>query len=108
VRLSTQGRTLDMPSISSIKRLNIPGPLDEAVEEYCTRQQSRFTKPKVKEEYQKACNIIIEDCMTLELIYQDPDPKYLTDQGIKRGVAEHIVRDIDNWVQNHKRARTEE
>lgn len=100
---------LDMPSIpTSVNRLNIPGPLDEAVEEYCAWQQSRFTKPKVKEEYQKACNIIIEDCMTLELIYRDPNPKYLMDRGIKRGVAEHIVGDIDEWVQNHKRARTEE
>jgi hypothetical protein len=49
--------------VPPIPRLNIPGPLDEAVEEYCVWQQSRFTKPKVKEEYQKSCDIIIEDCM---------------------------------------------
>ncbi|KAG4428853.1 hypothetical protein IFR05_015665, partial [Cadophora sp. M221] len=97
-----------MPSMSSAKRLNIPGPLNEAVKDYCAWQQSRFTKTSVKEEYQKACDFMIKDCLTLDLIYQDPNSKYLTDHGVKRGVAKHIVRDIDDWVRNHKRARTKE
>jgi hypothetical protein len=33
--------------------------------------------------------------MTLQLIYRDPDPKYLTDKSVKRGLAEHIISDID-------------
>ena len=78
----------NMPS--PIPRLNIPGPQDEAVEEYCAWLQSRVTKPN------------------LGLIHWNLDPKYLMDEGVKRGVAEHVVGDIDEWVQKHKRARTEE
>jgi hypothetical protein len=99
----------DLPSTSPpIVRLDIPGFLDEQVEEYCTWQQSRVKKPILKVEYQKACDIIIEDSMDLELIRRDPNPKFLTDKGIKRGPAEHVVGDIDYWVQKVKRARTEE
>ena len=59
----------------------------------------------MKEEYQKACDIIIEDCMALQLIHPK---KYLIKRGIKRGVAGHIVDDIPEWLQKHKRARIEE
>jgi hypothetical protein len=58
-----------MPSISTpINPLNIPGPRDETVEDYCTWQQSKVKKPTLKVEYQKACDVIIEDGMDLELI----------------------------------------
>lgn len=46
--------------------------------------------------------------MDLELICQDPNPDFLTEKGVLPGVAKHIVGDIDYWVKNIKRARTEE
>jgi hypothetical protein len=99
----------NLPSISSlIVCLDIPGFLDKQVEEYCTWQQSRVKKPILKVEYQKACDIIIEDSIDLELIRRDPNPKFLTDKGVKRGPAEYIVGNIDYWVQKVKQARTEE
>jgi len=92
----------------SIVRLDIPGFLDEHVEEYCTWQQSRVKKPSLKVEYKKACDVMIEDGMDLDLIRQDPNPDFLTKKGVKRGIAKHIVGDIDYWVEKVKRARTEE
>jgi hypothetical protein len=99
----------DLPSTSApIVRLNIPGFLDEQAEEYCIWQQSRVKRPDLKVEYQKAFNAIIEDGMDLELIRRDPNPKILTDKGVKKGPAEHVVGDIDYWIEKVKRARNEE
>ena len=79
---------LDMPSKSTlIDRLNIPSPRDKAVEDYCIWQKSQVMKPALKVEYQKACDIIIADGMDLELIHQEPDPEFLIQRGVKRGIA---------------------
>ena len=96
----------DMRSSTAIPLLDVPGLLDEQVEHYCSWQQSRFKKATAKAEYKKACDWLIEEGMTLPLMLRDPNPKLLTDQGIKRGPAEHIMGDIDLWVKT-KRARTE-
>jgi hypothetical protein len=50
---------------------------------------------------------MIDDGMDLGLIRRDPDLKYLIEKKIKQGVAEYIVGDIDEWVKECKRARTE-
>jgi len=100
---------LDIPSKSTpIVHLDIPGFLDVQVEEYCAWQESRFKRPSLKVEYKKACDVIIGDAMDLGLIRQDPNPDFLTEKGVLLGVAKHIVGDIDYWVKNVKRARTEE
>jgi hypothetical protein len=65
-------------------------------------------KPALKVEYQKACDVIIEDGVDLELIRRDPNPDFLIKRGVKRGIAELVVGDIDFWVEKYKRARTEE
>ncbi|KAH6664497.1 hypothetical protein B0J14DRAFT_621229 [Halenospora varia] len=65
----------------------------DPVEDYCTWQKSQVKKPALKVEYQKACDVIKEDGMDL---------------GVKRGIAEHVVGDIDYWVKKYKRAETEE
>ncbi|KAH9205092.1 hypothetical protein DL95DRAFT_470884 [Leptodontidium sp. 2 PMI_412] len=96
------------PVPEPIHHLNISGFLDDQVEEYCAWQQSRVRKPHLKAEYQKACDVMIEDGITLGLIKRDPNPKLLTDQGVKRGPAEHVVGDIDFWLKNVKRVRAEE
>jgi len=101
--LAAKTQSVDMATSGT--RLKIPGPRDTAVEEYCAWQKSKVTKPALKEEYQKACDIIIEDGMDLELIHRNPDSKYLIEKGVKRGPAEHIVGDIDEWFQEHKRPR---
>lgn len=79
---------MDIPSI------DIPGFRDEAVEKYCAWHQSKVKSAAQKEQYQKACNIIIQEDMDLELIYKEPDPDFLMRGGVKRGPALHIVRDI--------------
>lgn len=103
--VSTLAYTIQ-PKLAMIIPLNIPGYLDKQVKEYCTWQQSRVKKLVLKLEYQKACDLMIDDSIDLGLIRRDPDLKYLIEKKIKRGVAEHIVGDIDEWVKECKRART--
>jgi hypothetical protein len=100
----------DMPSqYTPIDRLNIPGFRDDAVKEYCAWQQSQVKDPALKREYQTACDVILGECMDLELIRRNPNTKFLTDKGVKRGTAERVVSDdINYWVENIKRPRTEE
>jgi hypothetical protein len=98
----------DMPSkYTPIDHLDIPGFLDDQVEEYCAFLQSRVRDPNKKIQYQKACDVILEEDMDLELIRRNPNTKFLTDKGIKRAPAKHVVGNIDYWV-GVKRARTEE
>jgi hypothetical protein len=100
---------LDMPSnYTPIDRLNIPGFRDDVVKEYYAWQQLQVKQPALKVEYQKACDAIIEDSMDLELIRRDPKPDFLIKRGVKRGIAEHVVGDIDYWVEKYKRAKTKE
>jgi hypothetical protein len=86
--LPAETPALDMPSISiPIHCLDIPGFRDKVVEDYCSWQQSKVKKPILKVEYKKACNVIIEAGIDLELIHQDPNPEFLIERGVKRGIA---------------------
>jgi hypothetical protein len=92
---------LDMPSKSTPpNRLNIPGFRDDAVEEYCARQKSQNKRLELKLEYQKACDVITKKGKDLELIRRNPNPKFLIDEDVLEGIAEHIVKDIDYWFEN--------
>jgi len=82
--------------------IGIPGFRDEAVERYCAWHKSKVRRLAQKQQYQKACDIMIEEDMDLELIYQEPDPQFLITGGVKRGPALHIVRG------ECKRIRTDE
>jgi hypothetical protein len=107
--VSSLARTPAPDSISTpLNRLDIPGHRDEAVEEYCAWQQSQVRHADQKEAYEKAREVIMDAGMDLGLIYQDPNPKFLIDGGVKRGAALHVVHDIEDWVKRVKRAETGE
>ena len=36
--------------------------------------------------------------MDLELILDDPNPEFLTHEGIQIGIARHHIRDIPEWL----------
>jgi hypothetical protein len=91
-----------------INCLHIPGPRDEALEDYCAWQQSQVKSPGLKAEYQKACDAIIEDGLDLEQIHKDPNPEFLIKNGVKRGIAHRVVEDIDYWVKRYKQTESED
>jgi hypothetical protein len=83
-------------------RLDIPGPRDAAVIAYSEWQQSNVVNDALKEEFQKACDATLEDGLDLEQIYEDQDPGFFVQSGIKRGVARRFVSDIDGWAKRYK------
>jgi hypothetical protein len=91
-----------------VSRLDIPRPRDKAVEDYCAWQQSQVKYPEQKAVYQKACEVMMKNCMDLELIYQNPNPEFLVKGGVTIGAALHIVGDIAHWVKMCKGNETEE
>jgi hypothetical protein len=106
--VSSQAGTLapDMPSKHTpINHLNIPGLRDVLVKEYCAWQQLQVDDIAQKAEYEQAGQVILQERMDLGLIRRDPNPDFLIKKGVKRGIAEHVVGDIDYWVEV-KRART--
>ncbi|KAK8120309.1 hypothetical protein PG999_004429 [Apiospora kogelbergensis] len=78
--------------------LNIPGPLDDAVQEYCNWLGSRVTRVDLKLEYQKICDITLEECLDLQLVYEAQDATLYEQRGIKMGAARRFVRDIPEWA----------
>jgi hypothetical protein len=99
----------DMASTSTpVRRLDFPRPRDRAVKDYCAWQQSQVEDPEQKAPYQKACEVMLKNSMSLELIYRDPNPEFLTLGGVTIGAALHIVGDIEHWVKMCKGYETEE
>ena len=99
----------DIPSISTpVNRLDIPGHRDAAVKKYSDWQQSQVIDKTLKLEFQKACDVTLADGLDLEQIYQDQDPEFFIEKGIKRGIARRFVGDINQWIQSCKEAGTGE
>ncbi|CZR54769.1 uncharacterized protein PAC_04653 [Phialocephala subalpina] len=95
----------DIPSHTPVDRLNIPGFRDDAVKEYCAWQQSQVKEPALKAGFQTACGVILKRGFDLELIRRNPNPKFLIDEDVQEGIAEHVISDIDYWFENIKRPR---
>lgn len=49
----------------------------------------------LKEEFRKACVATLEDRLDLKQVYEDQDPGFFIQSGVKRGVARQFVSDID-------------
>ncbi|KAK8093089.1 uncharacterized protein PG998_014490 [Apiospora kogelbergensis] len=76
------GTTVGGPSSSAgsssktLTNFKIPGPLDESVQEYCNWLGSRVTRMDLKLEYQKICDITLEEGLDLELVYEAQDATF--------------------------------
>lgn len=82
--------------------LDIPGPRDLAVKEYSEWQQSKVVDETLKAEFRKAYEVTLQDGLDLEQVYEDQDPGFFIQSGIKRGVARRFVSDIERWVKRYK------
>ncbi|CZS92405.1 uncharacterized protein RAG0_02847 [Rhynchosporium agropyri] len=95
------------PVRAPVVPLGLPGFLDEQVAEYCAWQQSRVLASVWKADCIKACNVMINNAMDLNLIRANPDPQFLIAQGVSEGTAKRIVSDVDYWFERTKRRRIE-
>jgi hypothetical protein len=79
-------------------RLDVPGFLDTAVEEYSKWQQSRVQRANQKDDIQNMCDMALEHGLDQQQLYQDQDPDFFISRVIKLGVARRFIRDIRSWV----------
>ncbi|KAF3031308.1 hypothetical protein E8E12_000474 [Didymella heteroderae] len=80
-------------------RLDVPGFLDAAVEEYSNWQQSRVMREDQKDDIRNTCDMALEHGLDLQQLHDDQDPDFFISRGIKLGVARRFIRDIGYWVQ---------
>ncbi|CAG5189807.1 uncharacterized protein ALTATR162_LOCUS12088 [Alternaria atra] len=92
---STSGST----EVQAKPRLDMPGFLDAAVEEYSDWQQSRVRREDQKDDIRNMCDMALEHGLDLQQLHDDQDPDFFISRGIKIGVARRFLRDIEYWVQ---------
>jgi hypothetical protein len=84
--------------------LDIPGPRDIAVRKYSDWQQSKVHDETMKAEFRKACDVTLEEGLDLEQVYDDHDPGFFVENGVKRGTARRFVTNIAYWAKQYKGA----
>jgi hypothetical protein len=82
--------------------LTVPGLRDAALKEYCDWQQSQVGDLEWKAGFQKAYDVAIKHALDLQQIYEDQDPSFFTTNGVMLGISRRFVRDIKEWVKQHK------
>lgn len=89
---------------TTINRLALRGP--NAVRKYCKWLELRAPEEEYKADIRRACPVILENLMDLELIIDASNPKFFTEQGIKMGTALRLIRDIPEWSATQGNARS--
>ncbi|EED22758.1 conserved hypothetical protein [Talaromyces stipitatus ATCC 10500] len=82
--------------------IDIPGPLEAALEEYTEWQLSRVETEQFIHNIKKARDIAFENCLDLKQICTDKNPGYFYEQGVKIGAARRFVNDVLLWIEDRK------
>ncbi|RYC79042.1 hypothetical protein BFJ63_vAg18077 [Fusarium oxysporum f. sp. narcissi] len=82
------------------KYLGIPGMRDINVRKYCNWQCSKHDNNIWKMEYEKARDLTLDDGLDLEQIRLDQDAQFFMDKGVKKGIAERWVSEVEVWFRN--------
>jgi hypothetical protein len=86
-----------------VSSLEIPGPRDEAVKEYSQWQVSIVTDDTLKAAFLQVCDLMLENGLDLEQVFQDQDPEFFIGKGVKIGIARRFIQDIQRWVEGVKK-----
>lgn len=74
-------------------------PLNIAMREYSSWQQSQVDCDMLKDDIKKARDVALTNGLDLKQIHEDRDPEFFIKHGVKVGVAQRFVHDICNWVE---------
>ncbi|GAA93055.1 hypothetical protein AKAW_11167 [Aspergillus luchuensis IFO 4308] len=88
--------------------IDIPGPLDTAIDEYTAWQKSRVSRDSFKEQMDIARNVALENCLDLRQIHKDQDSGFFVSQGVKVGAARRFVSEIRSWLEERGNRRDSE
>lgn len=89
---------------TGMRPLDIPGYRDLAVKEYSEWLASSVSDDSLKAEFQQVCDIALLDGFGLDHIYQDQNPGFFVNKGIKPGIARSFVGSIGIWAEGVKQA----
>lgn len=91
-----------------ITRFDIRGTRDEILEECCAWQKKQVGREDYKGDYQKAYDYLIGKGIDIEELHQDYNVAHdlETKVGIKRGIAQRVVGDVEYWAKKYKQDKT--
>lgn len=84
--------------------LGIAGPRDLAVKEYTEWQQPNVVDEKLRVEFSRVCEGVLEGGMGLEEVYEDPKPGFFVQNGIKSGIARRVTGGLKACADQDKSA----
>ncbi|KAF4502803.1 hypothetical protein FAGAP_959 [Fusarium agapanthi] len=87
-------------SLFAPKYLGIPGMRDVNVRKYCSWHCSMNNNNIWKMEYEKACDLTLDEGLDLEQIRLDHDAQFFVDKGVKKGMAKRWVSDVEVWFRD--------
>ena len=80
--------------------LELPSPLDKAMQDYSEWHKTRVSDPLWKADIDNACDVVLAQRRNLRQIYADRDT-FLREKDIPVGVAKRFADDVPLW--NKKR-----
>lgn len=82
--------------------LEIPGFRDDAVKDYVEFLKSKVRSQKHREEFEKAGNIVLDDLLDLDQVYNEHKVEFFTSRRVKLAPAKQFIRDIPLFVQHRQ------
>jgi hypothetical protein len=99
--ISSSWGTEANPSTVQSELVDIPGLLDQAVEEYTDWHLSRVSAEVFKANIKKARDISLDNCLDLKQI-RGENPDFFVKQGVKIGAARRFVSDVSLWLKHRE------
>ncbi|EAU30115.1 predicted protein [Aspergillus terreus NIH2624] len=91
-------------NISGPTDLEIPGPIEETVEEYTNWHLEQVNTENFKENIRRARDIVLENCLDLGQLHdRNIGAEFLVKEDVKIGVAYRFVSDTSKWLKQRKR-----
>lgn len=78
--------------------LIIAAPRELAVKKYCKWLESHTTEETYKADFCKVCQVTLDNCLDLELIFEDPDTGFFVQQGVPIRTVYRFLCDINEWA----------
>ncbi|KKO97353.1 hypothetical protein THAR02_10545 [Trichoderma harzianum] len=98
---SAKPRVRSTPEVASLRcTLESLGMRDDVAEEYFAWHGSQVRRQVLKDEYERACELVLSKGYDLDLINDDQENVYqfLIDRGIMEGPARRVVRDVEIFL----------
>ncbi|OJJ65598.1 hypothetical protein ASPBRDRAFT_531819 [Aspergillus brasiliensis CBS 101740] len=83
--------------------IDIPGPIEEAVEEYTNWHLAKVSTENFKENIWRARDIVLDNCLDLGQLHNAKiGAEFFVKEGVKIGVAYRFVSDTGKWLSQRK------